>query len=774
MPQYFGQLPSTDQAWSFLGAVESVEIRDRSVLCRCQTATLLVTVLASNLVRVRLSPTGEFMPRRSWAVTKDDAEWANVAVEITEHDTAIVLATSQLTVQIDRDSGRITCFDLQGNPFAEDTDRGMGWSASGVSAWKQIESDEHFYGFGERTGFLDKLSECKTNWTTDALDYGSLTDEMYQAIPVFIALRPGLSYGIFLNSTHWSQFDLGASQPGVWQMLTRSTELDYYIIYGPEPAQILTTYTELTGRIPLPPKWALGYHQCRWSYESEAVVQELAQEFRRRHIPCDVIHLDIDYMQGYRVFTWSQKRFPQPQQLIDALKHDGFHVVTIVDPGVKYEPEADYQVFDQGLENDYFVRKADGKLFHGYVWPEKAVFPDFLRTDVRQWWSQQHTALTNIGVAGIWNDMNEPALDDRPFGDHGNKIAFPLDAPQGDAHERTTHAEVHNLYGLTMAKASHSALQQLRPDQRSFVLTRSGFAGIQRWSSVWMGDNQSLWEHLEMSLPMLCNMGLSGVPFVGCDIGGFAGNATAELFARWMQVGMLYPLMRGHSAMSTARHEPWVFGDRVEQICREYIELRYRLLPYLYSLFWEAATIGAPILRPLLYHYPNDPHTYKLYDQVLLGEHLMAAPVYRPGVEYRSVYLPEGTWYDWWSQECYHGPTHILAHAPLERMPLYVKAGAIIPMQPVMQYVNQFPLQELTLKVTPEPGEWTLYEDDGHSFDYQAGVWATTTYRTRQQGEQLLVEVADHQGNWSPPERKISVELIGRSGSLSAIYTGKL
>lgn len=774
MPQYFGQLPSTDQAWSILGAVESVEIRDRSILCHCQTATLIVTVLAANLVRVRLSPTGEFLARRSWSVAKDDGEWANVTVEITEQETVILLKTQQVTVQIDRNPCRITGFDCQGKPFAEDTEMSMGWSASGVSVWKQIEPDEHFYGFGERTGFLDKLAERKTNWTTDALDYGSLTDEMYQAIPVFMALRPGLSYGVFLNSTYWSQFDIGATQPGVWQMLTRSPELDYYIIYGPEPAQILTTYTELTGRMPLPPKWALGYHQCRWSYESAAVVQELAQEFRRRRIPCDVIHLDIDYMQGYRVFTWSQKRFPEPKQLIDALKHDGFHVVTIVDPGVKYEPEADYQVFDQGLEHDYFVRKSDGKLVHGYVWPEKAVFPDFLRSDVRQWWSQQHQTLTDVGVAGIWNDMNEPALDDRPFGDRGNKIAFPLDAPQGDANERTTHAEVHNLYGLSMAKASHEALHQLRPDQRSFVLTRSGFAGIQRWSSVWMGDNQSLWEHLEMSLPMLCNMGLSGVPFVGCDIGGFAGNATAELFARWMQVGMLYPLMRGHSAMSTARHEPWVFGDRVEQICREYIELRYRLLPYIYSLFWQAATTGAPILRPLLYHYPNDPYTYALYDQVLLGEHLMAAPVYRPGVEYRAVYLPAGTWYDWWSQKSYHGPTHILAYAPLERMPLYVKAGAIIPMQPVMQYVNECPWQELTLKVTPEPGEWTLYEDDGHSFDYQAGVWATTTYRTSQQDEQILVEVIQRQGNWTPPERKVHLELLGADEQLLPVYRDNL
>lgn len=722
---------------------------------------LRVSVLAANLVRVHFSPTGEFAPRRSWNVSRDDSQWAVVPVQIEESEAAIVLKTEQITVQIQRDPCRITCFDRAGNPFAEDADPVIGWSASGISAWKRIESDEHFYGFGERTGLLDKRSERKTNWTVDALDYNSQTDEMYQAIPFFTALRPGLSYGIFLNSTHWSQFDMGVGQPGVWQMQTRAMELDYYIIYGPEPAQILTTYADLTGYMSMPPKWALGYHQCRWSYESAAIVRELAAEFRNRRIPCDVIHLDIDYMQGYRVFTWHQQRFSDPKALISDLKENGFRIVTIVDPGVKHEPEADYLVFDEGLEQDYFVRKSNGKMFHGYVWPDKAVFPDFMRSEVRQWWGDQHKALTDVGVAGIWNDMNEPALDDRPFGDEGKKIPFPYDAPQGPAEEQTTHTEVHNLYGLMMSRAASEAMQRLRPQERSFILTRSGFAGIQRWSSVWMGDNHSLWDHLETSLPMLCNMGLSGVPFVGCDIGGFAGNATAELFARWMQVGMLYPFMRGHSAMTTGRHEPWVFGDRVERICREYIELRYRLLPYLYSLFWEAATTGAPILRPLLYHYPNDPCTYALHDQVLLGPFLMAAPIYQPGKEHRAVYLPEGTWYDWWNNERYQGPTHILAHAPLERMPLYVKAGAIIPMQPVMQYVDEFPINELTLKVYPGEGQWTLYEDDGLTFEYQSGAWRTTTYRTQQQDNQMILEAIDKQGNWNPGDRQIKAELAG-------------
>lgn len=768
MPQYFGKLPTTDQPWTNIGTVQAVNANKQSITFECGDSRLIISVLAPNLIRVRMSPHGEFMPRRPWAVALDDIEWEVTPFQIRETDTTVEIETEQIRVCVQRQNCRIACFDKANRPFAQDANMSMGWRLGAVAAWKHIEAEEHFYGFGERTGLLDKLSEVKTNWTIDSLDYGSLTDEMYQAIPFFIALRPYLAYGVFFNTTFWSQFDIGAEQPGVWKMETRGGELDYYIIYGPEPAEILRTYTHLTGRMPLPPKWSLGYHQCRWSYESEDVVRELAQEFRSRRIPCDVIHLDIDYMRGYRVFTWSPKRFPDPAKLIADLGAAGFKAVTIIDPGVKYEPEANYHVFDQGVEKDYFVRKVDGRLFHGYVWPEKSVFPDFLRSDVRQWWGDLHKTLTDIGIAGIWNDMNEPAIDDRPFGDSGNKIWFPLDAPQGEGREettrssqqRTTHTEVHNLYGLSMARASAEGLRRLRSNERSFVLTRSGFAGVQRWSSVWMGDNQSLWDHLEMSLPMLCNMGLSGVAFVGCDIGGFAGNATAELFARWMQVGMLYPLMRGHSAMSTARHEPWVFGERTEKICREYINLRYQLLPYIYTLFWEAATTGAPILRPLLYHYPNDPTTYALYDQVLLGSSLMAAPIYRPGIEHRAVYLPEGTWYDWWTGESYAGSVHILAHAPLEKMPLYVRAGAIIPMQPVMQYVDEHPLNQLRLRIFPDNGEFTFYEDDGHTFEYQKQA-ATTKYRVFADGEHIIVEIGAREGLWTPPLREVIVEVVG-------------
>ncbi|KAM3091485.1 glycoside hydrolase family 31 protein [Phormidesmis sp. 146-12] len=757
MPQVFGKLPQTNQPWNTIADVQSVEVDDRYINLDCGDVHLKLSVLSPTLIRVRMAAQGEFLPQRSWAVNQADDQWEKTPFDVEQTDASIEIKTDQIRVKIQRRPCRISYYDANEQPFAQDAEIAMGWRVGQVAAWKTIEVEDHFYGFGERTGLLDKRSQIKTNWTVDALDYTSIDNEMYQAIPFFMVLRPGLIYGIFLNVTYWSEFDLGATKPDVWQMLAHSSELDYYIIYGATPAQILDTYTQLTGRMPLLPKWALGYHQCRWSYESEDVVRRLTKEFRNRKIPCDVIHLDIDYMQGYRVFTWSPTRFPDPAKLIGELQQNGFKTVTIVDPGVKYEPDGEYKIYYEGLQNDYFVRTTDGHLVYGYVWPDKSVFPDFLRPEVRDWWGDRQKILTDAGVAGIWNDMNEPTLDERPFGDSGKKISFPLDAPQGSPQEGGTHAETHNLYGSTMSQAAYQGLEKLRPNQRSFVLTRSGFAGIQRWSSVWMGDNQSLWEHLEMSLPMLCNMALSGVAFVGADIGGFAGNATPELFARWMQMGLLYPLMRGHSALKSLPHEPWAFGDRTEQICRDSIELRYQLLPYLYTLFWQSSNTGSAILRPLLYEYPHDSKTYHLHDQVMLGSVLMAAPVCRPGVEARSVYLPAGVWYDWWSGDRYQGSTHILADAPLERMPLYVKAGSIIPLQPIMQYVDERPIDHLRIRIWPGMGEFTLYEDDGDSFEYRSGAWSTTTYRV----QETTVQIEARQGNWKPSDREITVECVG-------------
>ncbi|MEN9202663.1 MAG: glycoside hydrolase family 31 protein [Thermostichus sp. DG_1_6_bins_120] len=761
--EVFGQFPPRPPQRQTCGSLQRLQVDSQGIQLHCSRGCWWVQVLSPRLLRLRFSPSGAFLPRRSWDVALADETWAPVPFQWQETPTQVQLSTTLVQVLINRDPIRFDFQDQQGQSFASDLEEetNLSWDQEGIRLHKQLPPQEGVYGLGERAGLLNKRGRRYSHWTRDCWQYDAHSDNLYQAIPFALCLRPGLCYGLFLHCTHRSQLDLGQSHPEQLTLEVHAPELDYYLIYGPTPAQVLHTYTQLTGRTPLPPLWALGYQQCRWSYTSAAQVQAVAQQFRRRHIPCDVIYLDIDYMRGYRVFTWDPLRFPDPKGLIAQLNQAGFQVVTIVDPGVKFDPEAGYAVFDEGIAQDVFIRRADGHLFHGYVWPGKTLFPDFQRPAVRQWWGDWQRVLTEVGVAGIWNDMNEPALNDRPFGDGGQIVDPPLDAPQGSPPEVTTHAEVHNLYGLMMARASREGLERLNPDRRPFVLTRSGFAGIQRWAAVWTGDNQSSWEHLEMSLPMVCNLGLSGVSFAGADIGGFGGNATPELFARWMQLGILYPLMRGHTASGTRPHEPWSFGPQVEAICREAIQLRYQLLPYLYSLFWESHQTGSPILRPLVYEFPDDPQTYDLSDQAMLGSQLLAAPVVRPGVRQRAVYLPAGTWFDWWTGQAYHGPTYILAAAPLERLPLFVRGGSILPLAPVVPHTTLAHWDPLTLRLYPGHGRFTLYEDQGYSRNYEQGEWATTTFHLQQQANQLHLQIDPPQGGWSLSSRTFVIEPLG-------------
>lgn len=758
----------TDVANHLLGAIQAYTRDDRSLILDCGGPRVAITVLTPHIVRVRLAKEGTFAPRRSWAVVPADEEFANTPFDVAESEHAITVQTGALTVHIERDPYRIAFVDPDGRIFCAD-ERGMLWGhilhqdglalplgPDGVACVKHIAEDEHFFGFGERAGQqLSKRSQRMTNWTVDPpIGHGPGTDPLYIAIPYFLALRPGLAYGLFFNNTWHSRFDMGRERSGTWMMEAAGGELDYYVLFGPTPADVTERLAELLGTMPLPPRWSLGYHQSRWGYMNEAMIRELMAEFRRRDIPCDVIHFDIDYMDGYRVFTWHPERFPDPVKLLADLRQAGFRAVAIIDPGVK--ADANYAVYQQGLERDMFIRRADGEYFHGYVWPDDVVFPDFLRAEVRQWWGDLQKTLVEQGVSGIWNDMNEPTSFARPFSEGFSPPGtIDLDAVQGPEDERTIHAEVHNLYGSSMARASYEGLRRHLGGERPFVLTRSAFAGIQRWSACWMGDNLSWWENLEMAMPQLLNMSLSGVPFVGVDIGGFFGNATGEMFARWMQFGSLFPFCRGHSATGTERHEPWVFGPQVEAICRDYLKLRYRLLPYLYTLFWEAAQRGTPIMRPLFYHFPQDPHTYQLHDQFLLGPSLMAAPIYQPGREYRVVYLPAGAWYDWWTDEVHVGPAHLMAHAPLERMPLYVRAGAIIPSGPDLSYTAERPTDPLVLDVYPGDGAFTLYEDDGLTFAYEQGQFCTTSYQARHAAEQLTLTIGQRQGAYVPPSRQV-------------------
>ncbi len=743
------------KARAILGAVREYRFQGDELWVDCGDPHMRITFLEPHLVRVRIVPGGEFKQQHSWDVAREDQSFKPVSVELQQTQHALFLHSTAFTVRVDKDTAQVEMLTPDGKPFFADLISPV-WEEDRFWFTKRVESNEHYFGFGERGGQMEKSGQVMENWTTDpAQPHGAMVDPMYMAVPVYMALRPELSYGVFVNSTRRSKFDLAT--PGELRFESEGEELDVYVAFGLQPLQVLEHLSDLLGKMPLPPKWALGYHQCRWSYGSENDVRALAETFRKKAIPCDVIHLDIDYMDGYRVFTWNKDRFPNPKKMADDLKENGFRLVNILDPGVKVD--SDYAVYQDGYKKDVFIRNSEGELAKGFVWPDESVFPDFSRPDVRKWWGSWQKKLVEDGISGFWNDMNEPAVFEKPFSEGGGLVGtLPLDALQGLADERTTHAELHNLYGSGMAQASYEGMRKDSPNQRAFHLCRSGFAGIQRWTASWMGDNASCWQHLRMSIGQMINMGLSGVPFVGADIGGFAGNATPELFARWMQIGALYPFSRGHSCAGTLPHEPWVFGEAVENISREALNLRYQLMPYLYSVFWRASQRGYPVWRPLFLHNPEDLQTYHIDDQVLIGRYLMAAPVLSPGLRARQVYLPKGEWFDWWDGFRYEGGKYILTEAPLDRLPLFVRGGAIIPMGPVFQSTaDQKADSPLTIHIFPGEGYFTLYEDDGLSFEFEKGVYAQTRMKVETTAKQIKLTIKEREGDYKIPLRNLTV-----------------
>ncbi|MEZ0370182.1 MAG: glycoside hydrolase family 31 protein [Candidatus Sericytochromatia bacterium] len=573
---------------------------------------------------------------------------------------------------------------------------------SGMTLNLALLPGDDFYGLGERTGFLNKRGRRWNNWATDQFFHLPQADPLYQSHP-FVILRSNDAYlGLYLDESWFSCFDLGYTQPDQWSIHTAGPTLDLYLIPGPEPKDILSRYTELLGRAPMPPLWALGKHQCRWSYPEQDVVLEVARQYREHQLPLDAIWLDIDYMESYKVFSFSTFRFPDPGQMCLDLMGMGIRTVAIVDPGVKCEPG--YHIYDQGKELKAWVQNYKDEDLVGAVWPEPVVWPDFSQPAVRRWWGQNHRFYLEKGLSGIWNDMNEPAA----FKWVGKTL--PLDARQGVF----SHAEVHNLYAYQMCQATYEGLLQLQHDKRPFILTRSGFAGIQKYAWVWTGDNASYWEHLEMSIPMLLNLGLSGVPFIGADIGGFSGDCDGELLSAWTWLGVCYPFMRNHAGKRSRRQEPWQFGEPWSGYVRQAVEFRYRLLPYLYTLARQATLDGLPLMRPLLLEYPDDAETRNLNDEFLLGTDLLAAPVTRPGQTRRLIYLPAGDWVDFWNGEVHKGQQWRQISVSPARLPLYQRAGSALPLAPLQQHTTSAEWPELTWRIAPAAAmTGQVYSDAG-------------------------------------------------------------
>jgi alpha-glucosidase len=735
--------------YRFLGPVQEWRREGQTVWLTTAEAKVRIDVVSANIFRIRLAPAGEFERDHSYAVVSRD--WPPVPFQVTDGADTLTLRTTSVELRIAKSPARLEFRDARtGLVINRDAPAfGMGWNGPRVIAFKQRLRDdvglERYYGLGEKTRGLDKGGNLYTMWNSDIPGYDGRTDPLYQSIPFYIGLHHGIAYGIYFDNTYRSEFNMGAGN--ALQLMSfgaEGGELDYYFIYGPGMKDVVRRYTLLTGRPPLPPLWALGYQQSRWSYYPEAEVRRIAATFREKQIPADVLYLDIHYMDGYRVFTWDPERFPNPKKLLADLAADGFKVVVIIDPGIKVD--TDYWVCRDGLAGDHFSKLPDGSLFTAEVWPGVCYFPDFTRPKTRTWWGTLFRGLIEDGIAGFWNDMNEPGV----WGG-----TFPPIVMHDNDGQPVNHPAVHNVWGMQMVRSTYEGVRRLRPEERPFVLTRAGFAGEQRYTAVWTGDNVASWDHLRLSLPMLLNLGLSGVPFVGSDVGGFIDTPTPELFVRWIQLGALTPLFRTHTAYGTTDQEPWSFGDRAEDISRKFIGLRYQLLPYIYKEFEQSTRTGLPLMRPLVLEFQHDSQTYWTQDEFLLGDDLLVAPVLEEGARVRRVYLPEGRWLHWGSDSVYVGPGSAWVEAALESMPIFLREGAVLPTWPVMNHVGERPVDPLTLDVFPgaSASRDTLYEDDGRSFAYLDGGYARTPVELSRNGRVVRLRIGQRLGSYVPAPR---------------------
>lgn len=764
---------SLSAQWQTIGNVDSFSVAAAGELRVFSGKNILqAKALAPDLIRIRLAINGLFEPDQSWAIARK--EWPRTTLRVSESADRISAATSEIILQVKKKPLRLAFHDKNGNLINEDDpSKGMAWSntkrkggTTEVRVWKIMPQGEHYYGFGEKAGSLDRRGTAMTMWNSDIPGYKGDTDPLYQSIPFFLGINKGRTYGVFFDNSWWSSFEMGKESRSRYSFGAEAGELNYYFMWGPSPKKVLSRFTELVGRMPLPPLWSLGYQQCRWSYSPESRVREIADGFRKRRIPCDVIYLDIDYMDGYRIFTWNPKNFPAPGKLISDLANDGFKVAVIVDPGIKLD--SSYHAYRSGIAGNHFLKYPDGRPFIGKVWPGDCMFPDFTSSEARAWWGRQFSLLADHGVRGWWNDMNEPSVSDGP------QHTVDLSVIHDDNGLRTPHAKNHNVYGMLMTRATYEGVRALLPEERPFILTRASYAGGQRYAAAWTGDNVASWEHLEMAIPMCLNLSMSGQPFVGTDIGGFIGYPGGELFARWLQLGVFTPLMRAHSVINEKNKEPWEYGDEITKINKETIELRYRLLPYIYTVISEASISGIPPMRALAFEYPEDESFTNSAQEFMFGDDLLVAPVLTEGASTRSLHLPSGEWYDFWTGRKYQGGENVTVDAPLDRIPIFVKAGAVLPSRQIVQYVEESPVDPLTLSVYPSSSTSTslFYEDDGRTFRYENGEFFRRTVQQSSTAGSISVSVSRTEGTYVPARRILLLRFIDISRPPVAVALG--
>jgi alpha-glucosidase len=659
------------------GPLRSLSISPQGASFEFTHTSLEIHFLKADLVCLNWGPGKDSPP---YAVTHQG--WPNVAVNTRQTPQGgHALSSEKLTVDISS-YGDVNFLNKEGHLIRSERPprkEGSIWHHDAV-----LEGEERIHGLGEKAAPLN-LRVANPDGERASFEirnqdigghYSTGDDPLYLAVPLYISRKGKGGYLVFYDNPFRGTFTFDHPESTSGAVATATFQgglLRYYFTSGPLP-QLLQRYTELTGRPPLPPRWALGYHQSRWGYKTTRDVQEVASGFKEHDMPLSAFHLDIDYMDGYRIFTIDEDRFPDLTHLSKQLHEDGVRLVTILDPCVKKDNQ--YFLYQEGKEQHYYCTLPNGKPVTAQVWPGWSVFPDFTHSETRTWWGSHYDLLLEKGVNGFWHDMNEPAAF-AAWGEPSLPLPtqYQLEGLGGD------HVQANNLYGLLMNKAGYEGLTEQQPDRRPWLLSRSGWAGNQRYAWNWTGDVSSSWSALRQTLVTMLNLGLSGIPYTGSDIGGFGGHPSPELFTRWFQLAAFNPFFRGHSATGTPRREPWVYGEPYTSIIRTFLKLRYQLLPYLYTLAWKSHQTGHPLMRPLFWSYGDHPLVDDVEDAFLLGEDLLVVPILEENQTSKQVAIPSGEWISYWDDRVYQGPDEADFETPLERIPLLVRAGCVLPME---------------------------------------------------------------------------------------------
>jgi alpha-glucosidase len=797
------QSASQPQSNTAIEAVTSSQPLRDGIEIHAGTAILRITALRSDILRVRIAPDNVLPEDASWAALPEPQS-KSVDVQPIEDPVSMGFRTTSLELRVERNPLRLVVRDLAGNIICADAvGRPTEFRRGGFTVTKEMPNDAHFFGLGDKTGTFDRRNQAYTLWNRDAA-VAEAGDPVYKSIPFFIAMSSGRSYGVFLDNTWRTWFDFGKRARDSYSFGAEGGPLSYYLIYGPTPKEVLKGYIYLTGTPPLPPLWALGFQQSRYSYTPESQVREVAHRLRADKIPSDTLYLDIHYQYRNRPFTVDPERFPNFPGLVSDLRKQHFHLVTITDLHIAHLPKQGYEPYDSGHAGDHFVKTADGSEFVGIVWPGPAVFPDFTRQQTREWWGALYKQFARDGVAGFWNDMNEPAVFDGPGFTMPLDNVHRIDEP-GFQSRTALHAEIHNVLGMENQRATYDGLLKLRPDERPFVLTRATYAGGQRYGFTWTGDNSSTWSQLRLGTQMLLNLGLSGISFVGDDIGGFNFSPPPDLLTRWIEIGAFRPLFRDHSTFGSLPQEVWVHGPEQEAIRRRYIETRYHLLPYIYTLAEGASRDGLPLMRPLFLEFPD---AFNGSDtEFLLGPDLLVAPSpFGETLDDYSLSFPKGDWYDFWTGQKMPPspaappiaeiakafaqgeneasfPQPVKIHPKLDTLPVYVRGGSILPMQPLVQSTDETPVGPLELRVYPGPEcSGSIYLDDGHTFRYQHGEFLRQEFKCQSDGNSMRVDFGARQGTYAPwwksfevvaydwPSKRAEVKLSNAASPLKTSY----